>query len=110
MTLCLLASCSPRFSEFTFVQMTDPQIGFRDTTPGFVKSDSLFNRAAEAVNILNPKCVVITGDLVNDAYDTSPCLMVGTMEVVRFWVIIMFLESSKAAIKTIIATIGTVPR
>ncbi len=70
MTLCLLASCSPRFSEFTFVQMTDPQIGFRDTTPGFVKSDSLFNRAAEAVNILNPKCVVITGDLINDASDT----------------------------------------
>lgn len=69
MTLCLLASCSPRFSEFTFVQMTDPQIGFRDTTPGFVKSDSLFNRAAEAVNALNPKCVIITGDLVNDAYD-----------------------------------------
>jgi len=79
-TLCLLASCSPRFTEFTFVQMTDPQIGFRDTTPGFRKSDSLFSRAVEAVNTLSPgvsagnargpKCVIITGDLINDAYDT----------------------------------------
>ncbi len=50
--------------------MTDPQIGFRDNTSGFRKSDSLFNRAAEAVNALNPKCVIITGDLINDAYDT----------------------------------------
>ena len=63
----MLLSCSPR--PFTFVQMTDPQIGFRDNTPGFVKSDSLFNKAVEAVNILNPKCVIITGDLINDAYD-----------------------------------------
>ncbi len=79
-TLCLLASCSPRFTEFTFVQMTDPQIGFRDTTPGFRKSDSLFSRAVEAVNTLSPvvsadnargpKCAIITGDLINDAYDT----------------------------------------
>lgn len=69
-TLCLLASCSPRFWEFTFVQMTDPQIGFRDNSQGLVHTDSLFSRADEAVNILNPKCVIITGDLINDAYDT----------------------------------------
>ena len=66
----LVCGCSPKFTEFTFVQMTDPQIGFRDNTSGFRKSDSLFNRAAEAVNALNPKCVIITGDLINDAYDT----------------------------------------
>ena len=64
-----VSSCSPRLTEFTFVQMTDPQIGFRDNTPEFKKSDSLFSRAAEAVNALNPKCVIITGDLINDAYD-----------------------------------------
>ncbi len=68
-TLCLLASCSPRFSEFTFVQMTDPQIGFRDNSQGLVHTDTLFGKAVEAVNALNPECVIITGDLVNDAYD-----------------------------------------
>lgn len=68
-TLCLLASCSPKFTDFTFVQMTDPQIGFRDKTPGLVQSDSLFSKAVEAVNALKPESVIITGDLINDAYD-----------------------------------------
>ncbi|MBO7561365.1 MAG: metallophosphoesterase [Bacteroidales bacterium] len=67
--LCLLASCSPKFAEFTFVQMTDPQIGFRDNSQGLVHTDTLFSKAVEAVNALNPECVIITGDLINDAYD-----------------------------------------
>ncbi len=69
MTLCLLASCSPKFTEFTFVQMTDPQIGFRDNSQGLVHTDTLFSKAVGAVNALNPECVIITGDLINDAYD-----------------------------------------
>ena len=50
--------------------MTDPQIGFRDNSQGLVHTDTLFGKAVEAVNALNPECVIITGDLVNDAYDT----------------------------------------
>ena len=68
-TLCFLASCSPKFTVFTFVQMTDPQIGFRDNSQGLVHTDTLFSKAVEAVNALKPECVIITGDLVNDAYD-----------------------------------------
>ena len=52
------------------MQMTDPQIGFRDNSQGLVHTDTLFGKAVEAVNALNPECVIITGDLVNDAYDT----------------------------------------
>lgn len=51
------------------MQMTDPQIGFRDNSQGLVHTDTLFGKAVEAVNALNPECVIITGDLVNDAYD-----------------------------------------
>lgn len=67
--LCILVSCSPRVSEFTFVQMTDPQIGFRDKSAVFEISDSLFSKAAAAVNELNPAFVVITGDLVDNCAD-----------------------------------------
>ena len=63
----LAGSCSQR--TFTFVQMTDPQIGFRDKTAGYVKSDSLFTVAVKQVNELKPSCLIITGDLVNDQRD-----------------------------------------
>ena len=68
--LAALTSCSPRvYSDFTFVQMSDPQIGFRDKSPGFVHTDSLFDLAVKEVNLLKPSCVIITGDLINDQRD-----------------------------------------
>lgn len=63
-----LASCGPE--EFTFIQMTDPQVGFKDKTEGYAQSDSLFKLAVAAVNRIKPAVVVITGDLVNDTADS----------------------------------------
>lgn len=66
--LMLTAACNS-FKPFTFVQMSDPQIGFIDHSPSYVHSDSLMKAAVDAVNALEPACVIITGDLVNDATD-----------------------------------------
>lgn len=68
--IAALTGCSPRvYSDFCFVQMSDPQIGFRDKSQGFVHSDSLFDLAVKEVNLLKPACVIITGDLINDQRD-----------------------------------------
>ena len=94
MAALAICGCSPKFSEFAFVQLTDPQIGFRDKTPGYVHSDSLFSRAVWEIgdyhkfkyaimshydprskdHFRGPECVIpqmviITGDLVNDQRD-----------------------------------------
>lgn len=63
-----LISCGPK--EFVFIQMSDPQIGFRDKTEGYAKTDSLMRLAVEAVNRIRPALVIITGDLVNDTSDS----------------------------------------
>ena len=47
LTIC---GCSQRM--FTFVQMSDPQIGFRDKSTGYVYTDSLFAEAVDDVNFL----------------------------------------------------------
>ena len=60
----LVTSCSP-FGPFTFVQMTDPQIGFELSEE---RTDTMFKAAVAEVNALDPTLVVITGDLVNWAY------------------------------------------
>lgn len=68
--IAALTGCGPRvYSDFCFVQMSDPQIGFRDKSQGFVHSDSLFDLAVKEVNLLKPACVIITGDLINDQRD-----------------------------------------
>ena len=60
--LAMAVSCT----DFTFVQMSDTQIGFIDPSPVCAKTDSLMRRAAEKVNGLGPMLIVNTGDLVND--------------------------------------------
>ena len=65
----LIASCGPR--EFTFIQMSDPQIGFLDPREDCGVTDSLFRLAAERANGIGPECVIITGDLVNVAGDAQ---------------------------------------
>ena len=69
LTAILLASCSGKFTPFTFVHCTDTQIGFADNSEGFVHSDSLLNAAVDAINSLKPELTVVTGDLVNDVAD-----------------------------------------
>ena len=56
---------SYRNRPLVFVQMSDPQIGFLDTSAVYALTDSLMRRAVEEVNALGPELVVITGDLVN---------------------------------------------
>ena len=62
--LAVLASCGPK--EFTFVQMTDPQIGFGEKdVPHYPKSVARFAEAVSETNALRPSAVFITGDLVH---------------------------------------------
>lgn len=63
----VLASCGPK--SFTFVQLSDPQVGFMDRTEDYTYSDSLMKQAVKLVNRVKPEAVIITGDLVNDAQD-----------------------------------------
>ena len=65
--LMLLSGCTDR--AFTFVHMTDPQIGFHDASPEFIHSDSLMRQAVALANDYAPDLVFITGDLVDMADD-----------------------------------------
>ena len=65
----LLGVQSSPFEPFTFVQMSDPQIGFMDRSAGYVQSDSLFKAAVDAVNAISPALILMTGDLVNTPGD-----------------------------------------
>jgi 3',5'-cyclic AMP phosphodiesterase CpdA len=69
----LLTSCnsyrtsSGRSKSFTFVQISDTQLGFSD----YQRDIDSFRQAAAQINDLNPNFVVICGDLVNHAGDES---------------------------------------
>ena len=63
-----MAVCDSR-EEFLFVHMTDPQIGFRDVSPGYGQTDTLMQKAVALSNALRPEAVFVTGDLVNDPAD-----------------------------------------
>lgn len=52
--------------SYTFVQMSDTQIGFFDYNSGCMHSDSLFDACVKELNRIRPALVVITGDLVDD--------------------------------------------
>ena len=65
----MLGTPGEPFVPFTFVQMSDPQIGFFDRSAGYTQSDSLFKAAVDAVNAISPTLVVMTGDLVNAPED-----------------------------------------
>ena len=67
-SLMLSVSCSP-FEPFSFVQMSDTQIGFIDSSPAFAHSDSLMKAAVDAANALHPAYVFVTGDLVDNPKD-----------------------------------------
>jgi 3',5'-cyclic AMP phosphodiesterase CpdA len=64
-----LSAFGQSFEPFTFVQMSDPQIGFMDRSPGYGQTDSLMMAAVSAVNAVDPVLVLMTGDMVNDPYD-----------------------------------------
>lgn len=64
----ILTACSG--APFTFVHMSDTQIGFIDPSPVYWKSDSLMAAAVKDVNGIGPEMVFITGDLINEPYNT----------------------------------------
>ena len=66
--LVMAASCGPK--DFVFVQMSDPQIGYKDKTEGYRRSDSLMMLAVSDINRIKPEVVIVTGDLVNHTYDS----------------------------------------
>ncbi|MBP3202407.1 MAG: metallophosphoesterase [Bacteroidales bacterium] len=68
-SLLLMVAACQTFQPFTFVQMSDTQIGFIDTSPAFTHSDSLMKAAVDAANALDPAYVFVTGDLVNEPND-----------------------------------------
>ena len=66
--LVMAASCGPK--DFVFIQMSDPQIGYKDKTEGYRRSDSLMMLAVGDINRIKPEVVIVTGDLVNHTYDS----------------------------------------
>ena len=70
--IMLISSCISN-RPFSFIQMTDPQIGFIDPTPGYQKTDSLLQQAVAEANTLKPAAVILTGDLVNNPADSLQC-------------------------------------
>jgi 3',5'-cyclic AMP phosphodiesterase CpdA len=65
--LLFLVSCSEAQKPFSFVQLCDPQLGMG----GYEHDTESFRLAVDKVNELKPDFVVICGDLVNHANDSS---------------------------------------
>lgn len=65
--LFILFSCTKKNEPFTFVQLCDTQLGIG----GYEHDVKTFRQAVEQINELNPNFVVICGDLVHNATDSS---------------------------------------
>jgi serine/threonine-protein phosphatase CPPED1 len=61
---------TPR-AQFTFVQITDIQMGMISKNVNFDEEERLYRLAIAEINLLKPKFVVVTGDLVNNRTDTN---------------------------------------
>lgn len=53
----------------TFVQISDPQFGFREKE-GFAKAQELMERAVSMTNVIRPDFVVVTGDMTDSPDDS----------------------------------------
>ncbi|MCW3109751.1 MAG: metallophosphoesterase, partial [Segetibacter sp.] len=58
-------------NSFYFIQMSDPQFGMFNENKSFEKETEHFTKAIQEANRLKPAFVVVTGDLVNRAFDTA---------------------------------------
>ncbi|WP_430972251.1 metallophosphoesterase [Sunxiuqinia rutila] len=68
--LVFVVSCTGKKQQpFSFVQLTDTQLGFY--AEGYEQDVEKFKQAVTQINALNPDFVVICGDLVNMANDSS---------------------------------------
>src|ERR1035437_4286744 len=57
--------------SFTFIQLTDTQMGFISGNQNCDEEIELYTKAVNFINKVKPKFVVITGDFVNNRTDTS---------------------------------------
>ena len=72
-TLCVIPMVfgkSPR-ELFTFIQLSDTQMGFISENKNSDEEIRLYSEAVELINKIKPEFVVITGDLVHSRTDTS---------------------------------------
>jgi len=56
---------------FTFVHLTDPQLGFISENKNCEEEIRLYTEAVRHINKIKPKFVVITGDLIHNRMDTN---------------------------------------
>lgn len=63
--LCLFSSCT---RDISFIQISDPQIGFQED--GVEYGRSLLEKTVSKINKLSPDFVVVTGDMVNRPGDS----------------------------------------
>ena len=65
--ICIL--CAEAQNRCIFVQISDPQFGFREEQ-GFACAQALLEKAVMMTNALEPDFVVVTGDMVNSPDDS----------------------------------------
>lgn len=73
LTLCVLQLVSAKSPKplFTFVQLTDPQMGMMSENKNCDDEIRLYTGTVRYINQIKPSFVVITGDLVNNRMDTN---------------------------------------
>ncbi len=71
-SICVINSSFGKSTKelFTFIQLTDTQMGFISNNQNCDEEIKLFTTAVDFINKTKPKFVVITGDFVNNRTDT----------------------------------------
>ena len=64
--LALLTTAAAR--PFFFVQITDPQLGFKEKD-SMEQGVKLLTETVEAINRIHPAFVVVTGDMINNRFN-----------------------------------------
>ena len=67
---CLSVLLSAPARPFFFVQMTDPQLGFKEKD-GFEQGLALLSETVDAINRIRPDFVVVTGDMTNNRFNEA---------------------------------------
>jgi len=61
------ANTAPPAEPYFFIQLADPQFGLFTRNKDFARETELYEQAIAHINRLQPACVVICGDLINQA-------------------------------------------
>lgn len=60
-----------KYHSFTFVQLSDPQLGFLNGNMNYAEDSVLLSRVIRKVNSLKPSFVIMTGDMTNASGNAS---------------------------------------